>query len=583
MGNVTWETLKSDVLVLGSGGAGMCAALHMADAPCPPSVVLAVKGLFGKSGCTRMVQGGYNVVLQEGDSLEAHFLDTLKGGQWINNQELAWLMVTEAPARVLELENRAGCFFDRDEAGNLHQKPFAGQSFDRTVHKGDLTGIEIINRLAEQVAASKTTTILEEVRGLDLLLSGDGRRVVGALLLDVRKGGFVVVQAKATLLATGGGPTMYRIAAPCHDKTCDGIAMGYRAGAPLMDMEMVQFHPTGLLVANMMISGSVLEEGLRGSGAYLKNGLGERYMHKYDSRGERATRDVVSRSSFLEIMEGRGTPEGGVLLDASHLGADFVMENFRGMSLRCQVVGYDLTSGPVPVSPTARFMMGGVKIDLDCRTPLEGLFVAGEDASGVHGANRLGGNGVAESTVFGGLVGDIIARWIPEIEHTPYNEAQVEQIVAKAVAPFDNGGDVSVYPLRDRMKSVMWRKAGLVRSEDQLKEARSDLDQIRDELSRVGCPGGSAYNLVWMDILNMENYLEVSQAIVNGALARKESRGSHFRSDFPEKDDENFLCNFVFTREDQTPVARPVEFSRLAPGEPDRPAPKKGAHRRVLS
>lgn len=335
MGETTWETIKSDVLVLGSGGAGLCAALHMNDAPRPPSLILAVKGLFGKSGCTRMVQGGYNVVLQEGDSLKAHFLDTLKGGQWINNQELAWRMITEAPGRVLELENRAGCFFDRDEAGNLHQKPFAGQSFDRTVHKGDLTGIEIVNRLAEQVAASETTTILEEVRGLDLLLDKSGRRVVGALLLDTRRGKFIVAQARATLLATGGGPTMYKLAAPCREKSCDGIAMGYRAGAPLMDMEMVQFHPTGLLVDKMMISGSVLEEGLRGAGAYLKNGLGERYMHKYDSRGERATRDVVSRSSFLEIMEGRGTPEGGVLLDASHLGAGFVMQQFKGMSLRC--------------------------------------------------------------------------------------------------------------------------------------------------------------------------------------------------------------------------------------------------------
>ena len=563
--DMTWETIETDVLVLGSGGAGLCAALHMADAPHPPSVVLAVKGLFGKSGCTRMVQGGYNVVLQEGDSLEAHFLDTLQGGQWINNQELAWRMVAEAPARVLELENRAGCFFDRDKDGNVHQKPFAGQSFDRTVHKGDLTGIEIINRLAEQVVATETTTILEELRGLDLLLDGDGRQVVGALFLDVRKGCFVVVHASATLLATGGGPTMYRIAAPCHDKSCDGIAMGYRAGAPLMDMEMVQFHPTGLLVGNRLISGSVLEEGLRGAGGYLKNGLGERFMHNYDPRAERATRDVVARSSFMEIMAGRGTPEGGVLLDASHLGADFLMERFPGMTLRCRDVGYDLTNAPIPVSPTAHFMMGGVKIDLECRTPLEGLFVAGEDAAGVHGANRLGGNGVAESTVFGGLAGDVIAQRVPEIENKPFNRAQVEQLIAKVVAPFANAGDVSVYPLRERLKTVMWRKAGLVRTETQLEEALKDLAKIRHELGRAVCPGGSPYNLVWMDILNMENYLDVCQIIIKGALARKESRGSHFRSDFPRKDDANYLCNITFSKGNQSPVAHPVEFPRLAP------------------
>jgi succinate dehydrogenase / fumarate reductase flavoprotein subunit/fumarate reductase flavoprotein subunit len=537
----------------------------MADAPVPPSVMIAVKGLYGKSGCTRLVQGGYNAVLQEADSLEKHFLDTLRGGQWINNQELAWRLVNEAPARVLELESRVGCFFDRNPDGSIHQKPFAGQSFDRTIHKGDLTGIEIINRLSEQVTARANTTILEEVRAIDLLLDVEEARVVGAVLLNIREGRFIVAHAKATLLATGGGPTMYKLAAPCYDKSCDGIAMAYRAGAPLMDMEMVQFHPTGLLVGNRMISGTVLEEGLRGVGAHLKNHLGERYMHKYDSRAERATRDVVSRSNFIEIMEGRGTPEGAVLLDASHLGADFIMERFPGMTLRCQDVGYDLTREPVPVSPTAHFQMGGVKIDLQCHTPLEGLFAAGEDSAGAHGANRLGGNGVAESTVFGGIAGDIIAHWVRSVEHKPFSKAQVEQIITKTRRPFENERGVSVYPLRDRLKAMMWHKAGLIRTKNQLKEAQVELAEIRDELGKASCPNSSAYNLVWMDILNMENYLEVSQAIVNSALAREESRGSHFRSDFPEKDDENYLCNFVITKDNPKPVASPVNFSRLQP------------------
>ena len=213
----TWETLKTDVLILGSGGAGLCAALHLADAKSSHSVTIAVKGLFGKSGCTRMVQGGYNVVLREPDSLQAHFEDTLKGGQWLNNQELAWRLVQEAPKRVLELENRVGCFFDRNPDGTVHQKPFAGQSHDRTVHKGDLTGIEIINRLSEQVAAAGPT-ILEETRAVELLLDASGQRVTGVLLLDLRRGAFLVVQAKATLLATGGGPTMYKITAASHTR-----------------------------------------------------------------------------------------------------------------------------------------------------------------------------------------------------------------------------------------------------------------------------------------------------------------------------------------------------------------------------
>ncbi len=565
-----WETIETDVLVLGSGGAGLCAALHMADAPRPPRVVMAVKGLFGKSGCTRMVQGGYNVVLREPDSLDDHFRDTLKGGQWINNQELAWMLVSEAPGRVLELENRAGCFFDRNPDGTVHQKAFAGQTFDRTVHKGDLTGIEIVSRLAEQVAASDTT-ILEEVRAVELLLDKSGQRVVGALLLDMRRGAYLVCRARATLLATGGGPTMYRISAPCHDKSCDGIAMGFRAGAELMDMEMVQFHPTGLLAANNQISGTVLEEGLRGAGAFLLNGKGERFMERYDPRGERATRDVVSRAAYLEIMEGRGTPEGGVLLDISHKGPQFVLENFRGMTLRCRDVGFDLGREPVTVSPTAHFMMGGLTIDPHCATRLEGLFVAGEDAAGVHGANRLGGNGVAESTVFGGIAGDVLAQWVREAPLPPRQDAasetQVESVIERCNAPFGRAGGVSVYPLRDRLREVMWRKAGVVRDQASLEQALAELAEIREQWRRAAVPNGKAYNLAWMDTLNMENFLDVSEAIVRSALERKESRGAHFRSDFPERGGDAFVCNFALTRDDPVPRRKTVEFSRLRPGE----------------
>jgi len=562
--NESFETLETDVLVLGSGGAGLCAALHLAAAPQAPRVLMAVKGLFGKSGCTRMVQGGYNVVLDPRDSLQAHFRDTLEGGQWINNQELAWLLVQEAPKRVLELENRVGCFFDRDEQGRIHQKPFAGQSFDRTVHKGDLTGIEIVNRLSEQVAAAGCTTILEEVRAVDLLLDGSGQRVVGALLLSQRDGRFIAAHARATLLATGGGPTMYKISAPCHDKSCDGMAMGYRAGATLMDMEMVQFHPTGLLVGGRMISGTVLEEGLRGAGAHLKNARGERFMTRYDPRGERATRDVVSRGGFQEIVEGRGTPEGGLFLDASHLGAEFVMRNFKGMTLRCRDVGYDLARAPVQISPTAHFMMGGIEIDARCRSGLEGLFVAGEDAAGVHGANRLGGNGVAESTVFGGIAGDAIAPWVHEAPRVPFSAAQVRDVMERCLAPFGRPDGESVYPLRDRLRETMWLNAGLIRSQATLQQAQAHLAELRERLGRTACPASRTYNLPWMDILNLENYLDVSDAIVAAALARRESRGSHYRADFASRNDGEYLGNLLLSSGGQ-PRLRPVQFTRLKP------------------
>ncbi|HKI98968.1 MAG TPA: FAD-binding protein [bacterium] len=559
----TYETIETDVLILGSGGAGLCAALHLADAEPAPRVLLAVKGLFGKSGCTRMVQGGYNVVLREPDSLEAHFRDTVAGGAWLNDQELAWLLVKEAPGRVLELENRAGCFFDRNADGTVHQKAFAGQTHDRTVHKGDLTGIEIINRLSEQVAATANTTILEEVRAVELLHDASGGRIVGALLLEQRTGRFVVARARATLLATGGGPTMYKIAAPCHDKTCDGLAMAWRAGATLMDMEMVQFHPTGLLAANAQITGTVLEEGLRGAGAHLRNAVGERFMERYDPRGERATRDIVSRSAYMELMAGRGTPEGGVWLDISHLGADFVFKNFRGMTLRCRDVGYDLAREPVLVSPTAHFMMGGVVIDTQCRAKLPGLFVAGEDAGGVHGANRLGGNGVAESTVFGGLAGDVIAQSLTELPAVPVDGVEVEAAIGRCTAPFARGEAPPVYPLRERLRELMWVKAGLVRDAAQLAEAAQGLAELRAAWREAGVPGGRAYNLAWMDWLNLENWLDVSEAIVAGAAARTESRGSHYRSDHPAPDAAppyNLLL-----RRGGGPQPRPVRFTRLEP------------------
>src|SRR5438067_3573780 len=261
------EHLKTDVLILGSGGAGLFAALHALKANPGLDVVVATKGLLGKCGCTRMVQGGYNVALHPGDSVARHFMDTIEGGKWLSHQELAWTLVTKAVERVRELENEIGCFFDRNPDGTLHGKAFAGQSFDRTVHKGDLTGIEIINRLMEQVWARSAIRRLEEHRALALVPAKDGASVAGALLVDVRTGAFRFIEAQAVLLATGGGPTMYRYHTPSGDKSMDGIAMALRAGLPLRDMEMVQFHPTGLLAGpETRMTGTVLEEGLRGAG-----------------------------------------------------------------------------------------------------------------------------------------------------------------------------------------------------------------------------------------------------------------------------------------------------------------------------
>src|SRR5580765_4311353 len=470
------DAVETDVLVLGAGGAGLCAALHAADRAPHLSVTVVVKGLLGRAGCTRMVQGGYNAVLASPDSIDAHFLDTLAGGGWINDQELVWSLVTEAPGRVLELEARYGCFFDRHPDGRIHQKPFAGQSHDRTIHKGDLTGIEIMNRLTEQVVARPGIAAMEECRAVELLLD-DAGRAAGALLLDMRAGTFVAVRARATLLAMGGGPTMYRVIACSADKSADGIALAYRAGLPLRDMEMVQFHPTGLVIPGSLMTGALLEEGLRGAGGHLRNGLGERFMARYDAaRMERSTRDLVSRASFLEVVEGRGTPNGGVWIDVSHLGAEVVERNFRGMVKRCRDFGRDLARGPVEVGPTAHFLMGGVVIDSACRTSIDGLFAAGEDTGGVHGANRLGGNGVAESTVFGGIAGDVMADFVSGRPAPRLDPAALRPVLAALTAPFARPAGPALYELQRQLRDVMWEDAGLVRDGESLARALAAIE-----------------------------------------------------------------------------------------------------------
>ena len=403
---------ETDILILGSGGAGLLSAIHAYKANPDLKITIAVKGLIGKCGCTRMVQGGYNVALSEEDSVERHFMDTIVGGKWIVDQDLAWKLCETAVTRVQELENEMGCFFDRENDGSLHHKAFAGQTADRTVHKGDLTGIEIINRLMEQVLALPVNR-LEEHRALALIPSKKGGELAGVLLVDMRTGNFHLVRAKAVLLATGGGPTMYRYYTPSGEKSMDGLAMVYRMGLPLRDMEMVQFHPTGLLGGkDTRMTGTVLEEGLRGAGGQLLNGDGERFMFKFDDRGERATRDIVSRAIYAEMRDGKTTPNGGVYISMSHLGVENVRKKFKGMVRRCADCGFDLAGGRVEVVPTAHYFMGGLVCDVDTKTELRGLFVAGEDAGGVHGANRLGGNGVANSTVYGGVSGEEMASYV---------------------------------------------------------------------------------------------------------------------------------------------------------------------------
>lgn len=563
------EVIKSDILILGSGGAGLNAALHAYDYNPKLKIVLSTKGLIGKCGCSRMVQGGLNVVLDPKDSFDLHFKDTLKGGQFINNQEMAWALVNDAPKRVLELELKYGAFWDRAENGKIHQKPFAGQSFDRTVHRRDLTGIEIIARMTDQVFA-RGITVLEETRGIDLLFNSAGDRVVGAVLLNVRTGEPVVVNAKAVIVATGGSASMYKISAPSFDKTGDGMSMCFRAGAEFVDMEMLQFHPTGLLAGESRLAGNVLEEGLRGAGGRLYNALGERFMERYDAeRMERSTRDVVARSGYMEIMAGRGTPSGGVYLDMTHLGADFVEEKFPGMCDRVHDIGKDLARERIEISPTAHFQMGGVRIDKDCYSSLKGLFVAGEDAGGTHGANRLGGNGICESVVFGARAGDSVAQFVPGEKLESFSQAQVDEIVEKLYKPFKNNGTTDIYAIRDEMKNLMWEKVGVVRSDDLLQQAISRLEELQEEAEHSKVHNDlKEFNMEWNEILNVRNWITVAKMVAVSALHRTESRGSHYRSDFTNKDNENWLVNIFLNKDGERGIklhTKPVPLSRLRP------------------
>jgi fumarate reductase flavoprotein subunit len=558
--------LETDILILGSGGAGLFAALHAHKAAPELSITVAVKGLLGKCGCTRMVQGGYNVALAREDSVERHFMDTIVGGSWLSDQELAWKLVTLAVERVRELENELGCFFDRNPDGSIHQKAFAGQTFDRTVHKGDLTGIEIINRLAEQVWAREIAR-LEEHRAVELIKSKDDEAIAGVLFIDMRTGEYVFVRAKAVLLATGGGPTMYKYHTPSGDKTCDGLAMALRAGLALRDMEMVQFHPTGLLAGtHTRMTGTVLEEGLRGAGGFLLNGERERFMPRYDPKAERATRDVVSRAMFSEIKKGHTSPHGGLYISMAHLGPQHVAKEFKGMVERCADSGFDLAGGLVEVVPTAHYMMGGVEFAPDCTTSLSGLFVAGEDSGGVHGANRLGGNGVANSTVFGAVAGDAMAASLKGASYREPDRAAIDAAIAFCERPFNAGPSKDIEAVREKLYELMWQKVGIVRDAASLKEAQAELETLDVELDAYSLPlMDRAFNLTWHDWLNLKSLVAVSRAIAAAAAARHDSRGAHYRSDFPQSGP---LEQSAFTSlKNMAVTMKPVTFTRVSPGQ----------------
>ena len=564
------ERTDTDILILGTGGAGLFAALHARQtAPEGTRITVAVKGLIGKCGCTRMVQGGYNVALGGGDTVERHFMDTINGGKWLPNQDMAWRLCEQAVVRIHELENEVGCFFDRNADGTLHQKAFAGQTADRTVHKGDLTGIEIINRLMEKVLASGVEK-LQEHRAVGLIPTRDGSALAGVLMIDMRTGRFRLVRAKTVLMGTGGGPTMYKYHTPSGDKTMDGLAMALRAGLSLRDMEMVQFHPTGLLAGeHTRMTGTVLEEGLRGAGGQLINHAGQRFMFDYDSKGERATRDVVSRGIYAEMRKNNNPEQEGVFISMSHLGPENVRQKFKGMVKRCADSGFDLAAGKVEVVPTAHYFMGGVVVDIDTRTAMEGLYVAGEDAGGAHGSNRLGGNGVANSTVYGGIAGDTMGKDVLRMSLRDPDEDVLAAEFERAVYPLTRKPDL-VLPLRKKLQDCMWENVGVMRTRAGMERGLKGIAEVSDALMDTGVEGSNlAFNLTWHDWLNLRSLCDISEVITKAGIARENSRGAHFREDFPDPgamEESEFTVSQL--KDGGVDVSlEPVQFTIVRPGE----------------
>ena len=527
------KTISTDVLIIGSGGAGSRAAIEVDDAGLKATIVS--KGLSFRSGCTGMAEGGYNAVFKtvdKDDSIEAHIHDTLKGGSFLNDEKLVEILVNESPKRLVDLENY-GALFDRQESGEIDQRPFGGQTYRRTCYQGDRTGAELLNALKEEIIR-RDIECIEEVMITSLVTDAD--QVIGATGLDLKDSSLIYFKAKSVILASGGAGQLYPVTSNTFQKNGDGYAISYRAGANLVDMEQVQFHPTGM-VAPESKKGVLVTEAVRAEGGKLINSEGERFMSKYaPEKMELATRDVVARSIYQEIIEGRGTENGGVYLDISHLDDDYIDEKLETMVLQFENVGVDIKHGPIEVAPTAHHFMGGLKIDTDASSSLKNLFGAGEVCGGVHGANRLGGNALADTQVFGKIAG-LSASKAAKATELKTNDEQVQE-EASRIEGLIKEGSIKPQEFKNRIKNLMWEKVAIVREEKTLNEALKELQEMQKELGDLDVSDRTQYNDDLLTALEVINMVEICILTVKSAILRRESRGAHFRSDFPETKDE---------------------------------------------
>ncbi len=527
------KTISTDVLIIGSGGAGSRAAIEVDDAGL--KAIIVSKGLSFRSGCTGMAEGGYNAVFKtvdKDDSIDAHIHDTLKGGSYLNDSKLVEILVNESPKRLIDLENY-GALFDRQESGQIDQRPFGGQTYRRTCYQGDRTGAELLNALKEEIIR-RDIECIEEVMITSLVTQDD--QVIGATGLDLKDSSLIYFKAKSVILASGGAGQLYPVTSNTFQKNGDGFAIAYRAGAKLVDMEQIQFHPTGMIAPESK-KGVLVTEAVRAEGGKLMNKDGERFMSKYaPEKMELATRDVVARSIYQEIIEGRGTEQGGVYLDISHLDDNYIDEKLETMVLQFENVGVDIKHGPIEVAPTAHHFMGGLKINTDASTSLKNLFGAGEVCGGVHGANRLGGNALADTQVFGKRAGVSASEAAKQTE-LKTNEEQVND-EASRIEGLIKEGTIKPQEFKNNIKNLMWEKVAIVRDEKTLNEALGDLQQMQKELVNLDVSDKKQYNADLVTALEVINMVEICILTVKSAILRRESRGAHFRSDFPETKDE---------------------------------------------
>ena len=529
------ETHEYDVLIIGAGGAGLRAAIEALAEGARVGVVC--KSLLGKAH-TVMAEGGVAAAMcnvDKADDWRTHFRDTMRGGKFLNNWRMAQLHAQESPDRVRELEHW-GALFDRTESGEILQRAFGGHTFKRLCHVGDRTGLEMIRTLQDR-GVQMGFDVFMECTVTRLVTDGGG--IAGAFGYWRESGRFITFRAKSIVIATGGIGKSWKVTSNSWECTGDGMALAYDAGAALQDMEFVQFHPTGM-VWPPGVQGILVTEAVRGEGGILRNKNGERFMEKYDPKKmELSTRDVVARSIYTEVREGRGTEHGGAFLDISHKPAEYVKKKLPSMYHQFkELADVDITKEPMEVGPTCHYMMGGIRVDADTgQSSIPGLFAAGEAAAGLHGANRLGGNSLSDLLVFGRRAGLAAAEHAKNTPPPALDTAQIDEAERQVLAPFERATGEDPYAIQRDLQQTMQTLVGIFRTEEDLRRALADLDKLKARAANIRVEGSRLYNPGWHLSQELQCMLIVSEAVTRSALARRESRGAHSRIDFPKLDD----------------------------------------------